>query len=58
MATMLDFAANCKNRPNSAYYEEVSAAMQQAVMDVLMGTKDVVTAVNDMQAVEEDIYTW
>ena len=32
--------------------------MQQAVMDVLMGTKDVVTAVNDMQAVEEDIYTW
>ncbi len=58
MASMLEFAANCKNRPNSAYYEEVSAAMQQAVMDVLMGAKDIETAVNDMQAVEEDIYTW
>ena len=57
MAGMLDLAANCKNRPNSAYYEEVSAAMQQAITDVLMGTKDVPTALKTLQATEEEIYS-
>lgn len=57
MPGMLDLATNCKNRPNSAYYEEVSAAMQQAVTDVLMGTKDVQSAVDAMQSLEEEIYS-
>lgn len=58
MAGMLELAENCKNRPNSAYYEEVSAAMQQATTDVLMGQKSIEDAIAVLQKTEEDIYSW
>ncbi len=39
MAKLYDFAKNCRNRPGSAYYEEVSAALQEGVTSVLMESK-------------------
>lgn len=57
MASMRVLAENSKNRPNSAYYEEVSAAMQQAVTDVLMGAAQIDDALKTMQEIEEEIYS-
>ena len=57
MANLLDLASSCKNRPGSAYYEEVSAALQQAVTDVLMGSKDIDTALDTLQETELEIYS-
>lgn len=57
LAGMLSLATDCKNRPNSAYYEEVSVAMQQAVTDVLTGTKNIDDALQEMQRTEQEIYS-
>ena len=57
MASMQILAENSKNRPNSAFYEEVSAAMQQAVTDVLMGTAQIDGALQTLQEIEEEIYS-
>ncbi|MDY2836037.1 MAG: ABC transporter substrate-binding protein [Candidatus Aphodomonas sp.] len=56
MAELLEFAKSCRNRPGSAYYEEVSAALQQAVTSVLMGTADIDSAFDALQAEEMKIY--
>ena len=50
------FAKNCRNRPGSAYYEEVSAALQEGVTSVLMGEQSIDNAVATIQAKEEEIY--
>ena len=57
MANLLDMANSCRNRPGSAYYEEVSASLQQAVSDVLLGNKDIDTALNALQETEMEIYS-
>lgn len=57
MAQLLEYAQNCKNRPGSAYYEEVSAALQQSVTSVLLGESDLDTAMDKLQAMEEEIYS-
>ena len=49
-------AKNCRNRPGSAYYEEVSAALQEGVTSVLMGEQSIDNAVATIQAKEEEIY--
>ena len=56
MAKLYDFAKNCRNRPGSAYYEEVSAALQEGVTSVLMGEQSIDNAVATIQAKEEEIY--
>jgi multiple sugar transport system substrate-binding protein len=57
MADLLEYAKSCKNRPGSAYYEEVSASMQKAVPDVLLGTKNIDDALSALQTAEEEIYS-
>ena len=56
MANLYDFAKTCRNRPGSAYYEEVSAALQEGVTSVLMGEQSIDNAVATIQAKEEEIY--
>ena len=56
MAKLYDFAKNCRNRPGSAYYEEVSTALQEGVTSVLMGEQSIDNAVATIQAKEEEIY--
>lgn len=57
MAQLLEFAVSCRNRPGSPYYEEVSAAIQQAVTQYLMGEGELEALFADLQAAEEEIYS-
>ena len=56
MKDLRKYGEQTRNRPGSPYYEELSAAMQQAIMDVLMGA-DFDSTFANLQTIEEEIFS-
>lgn len=57
MAELINYAKSCRNRPGSAYYEEVSAGLQQAVTKVLTGEGELDAVFDELQETEAEIYS-
>ena len=57
MAELINYAKSCRNRPGSAYYEEVSAGLQQAVTKVLTGEGELDEVFDELQETEAEIYS-
>lgn len=55
MELLVSCAETARSRPKSAYYEELSAVLQQGISSILADSTDVQTALNDMTTQLEEI---